>query len=369
MKMPVCLFTLVIPLTLCACTSLSSPARTPPPSSTLTKTISIPSLTATNNPSTPTEHTPTLGERFSTWLSAPFTGVASIPFTIAINEGDGTRGLVINETETKAYIVGEFLGQLHQVDIDPTSSTFGKTILLAEKLFILNDLAVNKAETWAYVTRESGPGLTPVGRNEITRFDLATSQGITVTAAINQPSNIALSQDETTAYVVDLHSCEIGLGGLYRVDLETGSITPIVTGLDRPFAVAVNQAQTVAYVVTEPARAGEYPAGNLLLVDIPTGKVTNLVIKFIYGASGITLIADETLAVVTEFGHEIGCDGKVSVININPASSKFGEKTELVTALCGAHDVRLNKAETLAYFVEVGNSKLSAIKIDFGSLR
>ena len=341
-----------------ACVPSSTPTNIPSP-------LSAP----TGIPSPTKKRETTLVERFSEWASAPFTGVASPRFVVAEIKDDGTRGLFIDETETKAYIIGEFSGQLHWVDIDSTSSTFGKTTLLADKLFILNDIAVNRAGSWAYVTRESGPGPNPVGQNVITRVDLATGQELTVTTQIGQPSNISLSQDETTGYVVDLHSGEAGQGGLYRVDLGTGAITPIITGLDRPFAEAVNRAETIAYVVTEPARAGEYPAGNLLRIEIPNRKVTTLATGIIYGATGITLSADETLAIVTEFGHEIGCDGKVSVININPISTKFGQKTELVTDLCGAHDVRLNKAETLAYFVEVGSSKLSAIQVNLGTLR
>ena len=311
----------------------------------------------------------TPAEQFAEWSLAPFTGVASERFVIAEITGDGTRGLVVNEAETKAYIVGEFMGKLRWVDINPTSPTFGTAAVLAEDLFILNDIAVNKAEILAYVTRESGPGPNPVGQSVITRVDLTTGQGTMVTAQISQPSNIVLSRDETTGYVVDLHSGETGQGGLYRVDLGTGAVTSIVTGLNRPFAVAVNQAESIAYVTTEPARAGEYPKGNLLRIDISTGEVSAITTGAIHGASGITLSADEKLAVITEFGHEIGCDGKVSVINIDPVSAAFGNKTELVTGLCGAHDVRLNKAEMLIYFVEVGSSRLSVIQVNLTPLR
>lgn len=127
MKLLICLFGLALLLIFCSCNPLSTPTITTRPIFTPTKAISIPSFTpteaivvpsftATNIPSTPTKHTPTLGESFSKWLSAPYTGVASAPFIISINEGNGTRGLVINDAETKAYIVGEFLGQMHQIE-------------------------------------------------------------------------------------------------------------------------------------------------------------------------------------------------------------------------------------------------------------
>ena len=302
-------------------------------------------------------------EQFTRWLSSPFTGIASAPFVI--NDTDpalgGARGLVINEAETTAYIIGEFSAELSKVDIDPNSPSFGQVTVITTDLLRLNGLAVNRAETVAYVTTEVGYDRT--GANRLVQVDLTTGEAVTLNAQMGQPTNIALSQDETEGYVMDLQ-----WGGLYRMDLETGGITPIATGLNHPYPVAVNQAETLAYVVTEPARPGDYPMGDLLGIDLQTGQVSTVAAEAIFGATSISLSADERLAFVTEFGHEGGCDGRLSVVNVDPSSTDFGKKTVLVAGLCGAHDVKPNRAETLIYFVEVDSSRFSVIRVNLDRL-
>lgn len=303
------------------------------------------------------EREPTQAEKFERWLSLPFTVVASEPF--AINDTDpainGARGLFVNEDGTKAYIVGEFSGKLSWVNIDLTSSAFGKVTTIADDLFVPTDVAVNRAETVAYVTREI--------QNVVTRVDLMTGEVATVTTQLGQPTNIALSQDENEGYVVDMQR-----GRLNRVNLTTGAIITTTTKLGKPFAVAVNRVETLAYITTTPARPGDYPAGDLLRVNLKTGRVFTVAAGIVKGASGITLSADERLIVVTEFGNEGDCDGRLSVINVDPTSANFGKKTVLVTGLCGAHDVRLNRAETILYFVEVDSSRFSAIQVNLSAI-
>jgi DNA-binding beta-propeller fold protein YncE len=270
---------------------------------------------------------------------------------------NGARSLDLSGNDTIAYVVEEFSGELSRVDINPTSPTFGVVITIADDLFILNDVDVNNAETFAYVTREGGPGDPQVGRNVVTRVDLMTGETVTVTDQLGQPTNIVLSQDEAEAYVVDLQ------GGLYRVNLAIGVVTSIVTGLDEPFAVAINRAETLAYVVTVPAGSENYPNGSLLRIDIETKQVFTVVAEEIRGASGITLSADETLAYVTEFGPEGGCGGALSVVDIDPTSPTYGMVTTLLTGLCGPHDIRFNADESVAYIVEVDSRRL--IRVDF----
>jgi sugar lactone lactonase YvrE len=234
--------------------------------------------------------------------------------------------------------------------------------VIASDLLRPNGLAINRAETAAYVTTEIGYDRT--GTNRLAQVDLTTGEAVTVSDRMGQPTDIALSRDETEGYVVDL-----GRGELCRMNLEVGSATLIVAGLNLPYPVAVNRAETLAYVVTEPARAGEYPSGDLLSIDLQTGQVSAVAAGAIFGATGITLSADERLAFVAEFGHEVGCDGSLSIINIDPASTDFGKKTVLVEGLCGAHDVKLNEAETLLYYVEVGASRFSVIRINLSGVR
>lgn len=313
------------------------------------------------------EREPTLAEKFERWLSLPFTGVASAPFVI--NDTDpalaGARGLFINEDETKAYIVGEFSGKLSWVNINSTASAFGEVTTIADDLFVQTDVVVNRAETLAYVTSEIGPH---GGRNVVSRVKLeGKMKGEEAKcekwqSEFKQPSNIVLSQDETKAYVVDK-----GQGKLFRVDLESGKVTPIAEGIEDPFSVAVKKDESKAYVTNISAGPGDRPEGDLLMVDLKTKTVSPVAKSAIKGASGITLSADEKLAFVTEFGHEGGCDGRLSVINVDSTSANFGKKTVLVTGLCGAHDVRLNRAETMLYFVEVDSSRFSAIRVNLSA--
>jgi hypothetical protein len=116
-----------------------------------------------------------------------------------------------------------------------------------------------------------------------------------------------------------------------------------------------------------PARAGDYPRGDLLSIDLQTGQVSTLAPQAIHGASGIILSTDEKRAFVTEFGPEAECGGQLSVINIDATSVGFGRKAVLSTGLCGVHDLKLDQAETLLYYVEVGASRLSVIRVDLSA--
>ena len=300
----------------------------------------------------------TMVDLFAYWLSMPFEGAVSSPFIIT-SDLDGARGLEINSAEADAYVVGEFPGTLWQIDINPNSVSFGKVTLIATDLLIPNDLALGETETLAYISREAGPKVPPTGRNVITRVDLETGLATLVSDRLGQPTNIHVV-NETIAYVVDLQR-----GGLYQLALDTGDITLITGNLTNPFAFTVNKSTTLAYVVTEPARAGNYPHGDLLLIDLQSRQVTHIADDAIWGATGIILNADETIAILTEFGSEVECSGEISAFNVNPTSADYGNKTILVSGLCGAHDLRLNHAETLLYFVEVEKDTLSVVHIDW----
>jgi len=302
-------------------------------------------------------------EQYLHWLSEPFSGLVSAPFIINDQDFAGARGLELNESETYAYVVNEFSGELSVVKIDPESAGFGEAKVIEEDIYVLNDVAINRDETLAYLCREAGEDDRQMGQNIITRLYLETGDVVTVVDQLTRPTNFVLRQDEKRGFVVDLER-----GGLYEVNLATSIVTPVVSGLKEPFAVAVNQAETMAYITTVPARAGEYPMGDLLSVDIATGEVTTVSAEVIFGATDITLAADGKLAMVTEFGHQRGCDGSLSVFNVNPDSSTYGEKVVLVSGLCGPHDVKLNQAETIAYLIEFDVGRMSAIRVNMAEI-
>jgi DNA-binding beta-propeller fold protein YncE len=76
---------------------------------------------------------------------------------------NGARGLDLSVDETMAYVVSEFSGKLSRVDIDPTSPNFGAVNHIAGDLLILINVVVNKAETFAYVTRDWPEYCSPSG--------------------------------------------------------------------------------------------------------------------------------------------------------------------------------------------------------------
>ena len=273
----------------------------------------------------------------------------------------GARGLCLSDDETIAYVVSEFSGELSRVDINPTSPTFGVVTTIADDLFILNDVDVNKAETFAYVTREAGPSDPPTGRNIVTRVDLMTGKTVTVTDQVAQPSNIILSQDETEGYVVDLHSGIPEEGGLYRVNLATGEANQIINGLDSPFAVAINKAETIAYITLIRSHPTSPAVGQIVQIDLTTGEVITT-FDGLVSPVGIWLNASENLAYITEFGGpEGGCSGTLSVVDIDSTSPNYRMITRLLTGLCGAHDIRFNAAESVAYIVEVNSSRFVSV--------
>jgi sugar lactone lactonase YvrE len=234
---------------------------------------------------------------------------------------------------------------------------------IAGDLLILINVVVNKAETFAYVTREAGPENPPTGRNIVARVDLKTGETITVTNQVAHPTNIVLSQDETEGYVVDLHSGMPGEGGLYRVNLATGKASPIINELDSPYAVAINQAETLAYITLTRSSSTSLAAGKIVQVDLATGEIITT-FDGLVSPVGIWINASETLAYITEFGGpEGGCSGTLSVVDIDSTSPNYRTITILLTGLCGSHDIRFNKAESVAYIVEVNSSRF--IRVDF----
>ncbi len=302
-------------------------------------------------------------EKYTTWLSSSFEGSASESFVI--NDTDpaisGARALIVNEQNTIAYIISEFSAILSKVNIDPSSANFGEVTVLAEGLLRPTDLDVNGAETIAYVTTESGFDQT--GKESLLQIDLQTNEITELSNQLGHPTNIIIGQDETEGYIVDLRN-----GSFYKINLASGDITTLSKELNDPYPAVLNQAETDAYILTGPAREGDYPKGDLLQINLQTSKVNTLIKDVVLGAGSIVLNNNETLALISEFGHEAGCDGRLSVVNIDPGSPSFTEKIVLLEKLCGAHDAKFNSSETLIYFVEVDASRISVIKVNMDGL-
>jgi DNA-binding beta-propeller fold protein YncE len=267
---------------------------------------------------------------------------------------DGARGLDLNASQTLAYVVEEFSGELSQVDIDPDSPNFRSVSRVISGQDIPAHVMITQDESFAYITTQRGPDR---GVNSLRQVDLSTGQTITVTQTVELPSGLDLDDAETYAYVAESAS-----GVLSRVNLTTGVVELVASGIPHIFGVRLNSAETHAYVTTSEFAPTSPPPGGFLRVDLASGSVTTITTGLV-SPTGIWINDGETRAYITEFGEEGGCTGALSTIDIDPASPSYGVATRLLTGLCGPHDVRLHADESTAYVVEVDGKRL--IRVDF----
>ncbi len=266
---------------------------------------------------------------------------------------EGARGLWVNHSRTHAYVVSEFSGYLSRVVIDTASPDFGQTERVASGLDIPTDVLVDTNEQAAYVAREQGPSR---GANVVSRVGLTTGQVSTVTASIGQPVNLAFAPGHQAAYVVDLMH-----GQIHHVTLPTGTLTTVATGLTKPFGLGLAPNAVTAYIVTEPA-APSFPLGDLVRVNLSTGAWSVIASDVISGATSVAVNQYGTRAYFTQFGIETGCTGKLSWIDIDPLSPTYLKVTDILTGLCGPHDLNVRADERQIYVVLVGSRQL--IRVD-----
>ncbi len=299
-------------------------------------------------------------EKYKEWFTSPFKGVASRPFIINATDSaiSGARALIVNEKNTLAYIVSEFSANLSKVDIDPSSVDFGKATVLVKGLLRPTDLDVDATEKIAYVTTENG--YDNKGKEKLWQINLETNTKSELNNQLGHPTNVILSQDEKSCYVVDMRN-----GRLKKISLDSKEITVInKEKITSPFPIALDKKEENAYILTEPARKGKFPKGDLLQINLESGKIEKHFEKVVLGAGSITLNSKGTVALISEFGNEGECNGSISAINLNPKPADATRKVVLVRNLCGAHDAKFNATETLIYFVEVDASRLSVIKVN-----
>jgi hypothetical protein len=121
------------------------------------------------------------------------------------------------------------------------------------------------------------------------------------------PEDIAVSADETTAYVTERS------GDLVRVSLAAAnraSATVIASGLTAPHQIVLDEANHAAYLV-------EYaPAGRLLRIALPGGAVTTLASGLDHPI-GLLVTADRQTAYV---GEQAASGGKVVKIELMTAA-------------------------------------------------
>jgi DNA-binding beta-propeller fold protein YncE len=266
---------------------------------------------------------------------------------------DGARGLWVNDSRTRAYVVSEFSGYLSRVVIDTASPALGQTERLAAGLDIPVDVLVETDEQTAYVARERGPTR---GTNVVSRVNLTTGQIVTLTDSVGQPVDLTFTPDRQVIYVVDLMH-----GQVHHVTLPAGTRIIRLTGLAKPFALDLAPDGVTAYIVTEPA-APSFPPGDLIAADLTAGTWSIIASDVISGATSIVVNRDGTRAYLTQFGIEGGCTGKLSWIDINPLSARYLQVTDILAGLCGPHDLDVRADERQFYVVLVDGRKL--IRVD-----
>jgi DNA-binding beta-propeller fold protein YncE len=163
--------------------------------------------------------------------------------------------VVLNQAETRAYLLDAASFTLYQLDLDPTSPASGT-------LGVLVDGLINEGRALALSADESifvaihNDGLLQIRaadgvilRNQWIGYDM---------------KGLALHPTQRIAYVTT------GDGGLRAVDLDgDGTSTQVAAGLGDPRRIALNAAGTYAYVV-------EYSAGRLVRVNLNTGAVSTI---------------------------------------------------------------------------------------------
>jgi len=266
---------------------------------------------------------------------------------------DGARGLWMNGSRTRAYVVCEFSGYLSRVDVDRASPTFGQVARLASGLDVPVDVIVDADEQIAYVARERSPTR---GTNVVSRVDLSSGQVTTVTDAVGQPVGLAFVPGGQAAYVVDLAYDQV-----HRLTLATGVVTTVLDGLTNPFGMALAPDGVSAFVVTEPA-APSFPPGDLLTANLATGAWSIVAHDVISGATSIVVNQAGTRAYFTQFGLETSCTGKLSRVDLDPLSATYLSVTDILTGLCGPHDLDVRADERQFYVVLVGSRQL--IRVD-----
>jgi len=256
--------------------------------------------------------------------------------------GGGLSGVAVNDTLTQAHVVNFGSSTVSRVDIDPSSPTFKQVVQVVSGLSGPRDIVIDSTGTVAYITEQKAGRLI-----EVNIDPASPGYGMVSTLAdgMNGPRGLALDSAAGLAYVAQEWGNELS-----AVDLSTGVVTSVISSLPGVRGVAIDSTQKVAWVTINQ----DLVAVDINLASPAYGAKVNLVNGGppLDGARGLDLNADETIAyVVSEFS------GKLSRVNIDPASPTYGVVTEIADDLLILTNVDVNKNETLAYVTREAGPK------------
>jgi DNA-binding beta-propeller fold protein YncE len=202
---------------------------------------------------------------------------------------DHPTGVALNPVETHAYVLEQETGELSRIGLAPASPDYGRPVRVASVRpwdSRGGSLALSADETWALAIKDSHDEPT------LLRVNLATGLTSTVTSfALGPLRGVALSPDERCAYVT-------GDTTVKRVDLATGDVSQV--GDRDAYRWGLNGAALSAdgnrlYVA-------QRDLNRLFEVDVTTGAVVT-VTSDLHLPVAVALAPGETTAWVLEEGR------------------------------------------------------------------
>jgi len=197
-------------------------------------------------------------------------------------------GVALNSAETHAYVLEQQTGDLSRVALDPASPDYGRPMRVASVGAwngLGGALTISADETWALAGKDSSDEPT------LLRVDLTTGQTSTVTTFLfGGVRGVTLSPDEQFAYVT-------GSAEVQRVDLTTGDV--IYIGEDT-YGSGLNGCILTADGST--LYVAQRDLHRLFKVDVTSGEVLT-VASGLHLPVGVALAPGETTAWVLEEGR------------------------------------------------------------------
>jgi YVTN family beta-propeller protein len=208
----------------------------------------------------------------------------SVTDTISVT---GPKGVVVNASNTKAYIADQTNDRVHVIDLQTKTSI--ATIAVGDAP---NSIVINSAGTKIYVTNYVG--------HSISVIDVATSTvSSTITTGL-YPLGIAINPAGTYAYVTNTGSDK----SISVINLSTNLVETSITLVNNPHKIAINPAGTYAYVT-------HLDVGKVSIVNLNTNTVSGSLITVGGMPRGLAIDPTGTLAFVSNSD-----DDTVSVIDL-----------------------------------------------------
>ena len=212
--------------------------------------------------------------------------------------------------------------------------------------YLLEGLALSSDNSTAYVA-----GVISFGNSQGGLFAVNLSSGVGSQVYANSSYTIvtvALNSANTVAYFIGYHYYQTTGGCLIAVNLSTGSDSTVYYNASSALlGLALNSANTIAYVTT--ATYGSSYSGSLLAVQLNTGVATTVFSTSLCAPQSVALNAANTMAYIVGTGYA-GSHGCFLAVNLTTGATLF-TNTSFTYALNG---VALNAANTIAYVVGSG---------------